>query len=76
MLPLFTDLSNWDAESINAVIMDYAAANGLKYLTAMLPLLFAVSGLKATPGGASDLMALLGKEESIARIEKALAVLA
>ena len=76
MLPLFTDLADWDAESINAVIMDYAAANSLKYLTAMLPLLFAVSGLKATPGGASDLMALLGREESIARIEKALAVLA
>ena len=76
MLPLFMDLTDWNAEKINEIIMNYAAENSLKYLTAMLPLLFAVSGLKATPGGASDLMALLGKEESIARLEKALTVLA
>ena len=41
----------------------------------MWPIRTAVSGKQMTPGGATELMALLGKEESIARIEAAIAKL-
>ena len=39
------------------------------------PLRTAVSGKQMTPGGATELMELLGKEESIARIKKGIDLL-
>jgi len=76
MIPRFESLTNWSADAVNELISAYAAEKGCKYLTAMLPLLFAVSGLKATPGGASDLMYLLGREESLNRLKAGLEKLA
>ena len=75
MIPRLSELKVWNAETINDAITACASERSCKYLSVMLPLLFAVSGLKATPGGASDLMALLGREESLARLETALAKL-
>ena len=56
----------------------YAYSNGLEEYKngfVMWPIRTAVSGKQMTPGGATELMALLGKEESIARIEAAIAKL-
>ena len=39
------------------------------------PLRVAVSGKASTPGGATELCALLGKEESLRRIEAGIALL-
>ena len=36
----------------------------------------AVSGLSATPGGATEIMEVIGKEESLKRIDLAMAKLA
>ena len=41
----------------------------------MLPVRTAVSGKQMTPGGATELMELLGKEESLKRINDAIAKL-
>ena len=41
----------------------------------MWPLRTAVSGKQATPGGATELMSILGKDETLARIEAAIAKL-
>ena len=38
----------------------------------MWPIRTAVSGKQSTPGGATELMEILGKEESIARIKAAI----
>ena len=38
----------------------------------MWPISTAVSGYQSTPGGATELMEILGKEESIARIKAAI----
>ena len=38
----------------------------------MWPLRIALSGQKVTPGGVTELLYLLGKEESLARIETAM----
>ena len=38
----------------------------------MWPIRTAVSGKQMTPGGATELMELLGKEESLNRIRKAI----
>ena len=39
------------------------------------PLRTAVSGKQMTPGGATELMEVLGKEESLARIRKGIKLL-
>ena len=41
----------------------------------MWPIRTAVSGKQMTPGGATELMEILGKEESIARIKKGIELL-
>ena len=38
----------------------------------MWPLRTAVSGKQATPGGATELMSILGKDETLARINAAI----
>ena len=40
----------------------------------MWPLRTAVSGKQNTPGGATELMEVLGKEESLSRIRKGLRI--
>jgi len=41
----------------------------------MWPVRTAVSGKQMTPGGATELMEVLGKEESLARIRKGIEML-
>jgi glutamyl-tRNA synthetase len=41
----------------------------------MWPIRTAVSGKQMTPGGATELMEVLGKEESLLRIRKGIALL-
>jgi glutamyl-tRNA synthetase len=41
----------------------------------MWPIRTAVSGKQMTPAGATEIMEIIGKEESIARIQKGIALL-
>ena len=41
----------------------------------MWPIRIAVSGMTVTPGGAVEILDILGKEESMSRLEKGLAKL-
>lgn len=50
----------------------YAGEKGYKIGYVMWPLRTAVSGKQNTPGGATEIMDVLGKEESLARIQKAI----
>ena len=52
-----------------------AAQMGVKNSIILWPLRVAVSGKASTPGGATELCALLGKEESISRIKAGIALL-
>ena len=52
-----------------------AAEKGVKNSIILWPLRVAVSGKASTPGGATELCALLGKDEALARIERGIAML-
>ena len=54
---------------------DFVAEKGCKNGYVMWPVRTAVSGKQMTPGGATELMEILGKEESIARIKKGIELL-
>lgn len=68
-------LENWDHDSIHDCLINLAQEQGLKNGTVMWPARIAVSGKTVTPGGAIEILDILGREESIGRMEKGLAKL-
>lgn len=75
LLPEYEALEDYSVPAIEKVAMDYVAEKGIKNGQALWPLRTAVSGRQMTPGGAYEIMEILGKEESLARIRKAVAML-
>jgi len=79
-LPLLEALETWDNNSLFLSLKDFGKQAGYKTGTVMWPIRTALSGVPATPGGATALAEVLGKEETLKRIrsgieklEKALA---
>ncbi len=70
LLPLYEELQDYSISAIEKVAMDYVAQKGCKNGQALWPLRTAVSGKQMTPGGAYEIMEILGREESLARIRK------
>ena len=60
-------LAKWDAASVEAAIREVAEAEGLKLGKLAQPLRAALTGRTTSPG-IFDVLALLGKDESLARI--------
>ncbi len=60
-------LAEWDAASVEAAIREVAEAEGLKLGKLAQPLRAALTGRTTSPG-IFDVLALLGKDESLARI--------
>ena len=75
MLPLYEALDDYSIPAIEKVAMDYVAQKGCKNGLALWPLRTAVSGKQMTPGGAYEIMEILGKEESLRRIRKGIELL-
>ena len=69
-------VESFDNDTLFAALMPIAEKLQIKTGTLMWCVRIAVSGMTATPGGATEIMEVIGKEESLARIEKALAKLA
>lgn len=62
-------LENWNCDSIKELLISYAEKNELKNGTVMWPARIAVAGKTVTPGGAVEILDILGKEESLRRME-------
>lgn len=62
----------WDNASLYESLVSIAQNLGLKNSQVLWPVRTALSGKPVTPCGASELMELLGKEESVKRIKKAI----
>ena len=74
-LDVLRSLEIWTNERLYEALVALAAEKGVKNAIVLWPLRVAVSGKASTPGGATELCALLGKEESIRRIEAGIALL-
>jgi len=72
LLPQFEALSDYSVLAIENVIMSYIADKGIKNGQGLWPVRTAVSGKQSTPGGAYEIMNILGKEESVHRIKVAI----
>ena len=75
ILPVLESLEVWTNEGLYEALVALAAKLELKNSVVLWPLRVAVSGKASTPGGATELCALLGKEESIARVKAGIALL-
>ena len=75
ILPVLESLEVWTNEGLYEALVALAAKLEVKNSVVLWPLRVAVSGKASTPGGATELCALLGKEESIARVKAGIALL-
>ena len=75
LLPRLEALDDFSGESLKNLVTEYVAEKGIKNGQALWPLRTAVSGRQMTPGGAYEIMEILGKEESLQRIRKGIELL-
>lgn len=75
MVPILEAQEDFSNDALYAMLQKYVADKGVKNGYVMWPIRTAVSGKQMTPGGATELMEVLGKEESLARIRKGIALL-
>lgn len=71
LLPRFEELSDYSVGGIEGILAEYIAEKGIKNGQGLWPVRTAVSGKQSTPGGAYEIMHILGKEESLRRIHLA-----
>lgn len=69
VLPVLEGQDDFSNDALFAKLSEFAAEHEYKTGFVMWPIRTAVSGKQMTPGGATELMEILGKEESIARIK-------
>lgn len=70
ILPALEAVSDWTQENIHTALFDLIAKLEVKNGLILWPLRTALSGKQFTPGGGVELAYLLGKEETLARIQK------
>lgn len=75
VLPLLEVQEDYSNDALYAVLAGYVEEKGCKTGYVMWPIRTAVSGKQMTPAGATEIMEVLGKEESLARIRKGIALL-
>ncbi len=68
LLPLFEAQEDYSNDALYALLQDYVSKKECKNGFALWPVRTAVSGKQMTPAGATEIMELLGKEESLNRI--------
>ncbi|MCR5487654.1 MAG: glutamate--tRNA ligase [Lachnospiraceae bacterium] len=75
LLPVLEEREDYSNDSLYQLFTGFASEKGMKNGTVLWPLRTALSGKPMTPGGATELMELLGREESAARIRKGIELL-
>lgn len=74
-LQTFENVDNWTEEYLKSLVPEIAEKAGVKNGQVFLPLRLALTGVAQSPGGATEMADLLGKEESLRRIKTGLEIL-
>ena len=75
VLPILEAEEDYSNDALYSKIQEFVTEKGYKNGYVLWPIRTAVSGKQMTPAGATEIMELLGKEESLARIRKGIALL-
>ncbi|GAA6428310.1 glutamate--tRNA ligase [Dielma fastidiosa] len=70
-----TGLTEWSETSIHDTLMNLVQTLGIKNGQLLFPVRIAVSGKQMTPGGAIEIAEIIGKEETLRRIDASIAQL-
>lgn len=73
LLPVLEAQEDYSNDALYATLQQFAADHEYKNGYVLWPIRTAVSGKQMTPGGATELMEIFGKEESIRRIQDGIA---
>ena len=75
VLPILEAQEDYSNDALYATLLKYVEEKGCKNGYVMWPIRTATSGMQMTPAGATEIMEILGKEESIKRIKKGIELL-
>ena len=75
VLPLLEAQEDYTNDPLFASLSEFVKEKGYKNGYVMWPLRTAVSGKQMTPAGATEIMEIIGKEESLTRIRKGIELL-
>ena len=75
ILPVLEAQQDYSNDALYQTLCDFVAEKGCKNGYVLWPVRTAVSGKQMTPGGAYEIMDILGKEESLKRIRKGIELL-
>ena len=67
-LPVLEALPQWDVNTIHDAMIALAGELGVKNGTLLWPVRIAAAGTLVTPGGAMEILTLLGREEALRRL--------
>lgn len=70
LLPILEEQTDYSNDALYQTLLAYVEKKGCKNGYVMWPVRTAVSGKQMTPAGATEIMEILGKEESLSRIRK------
>ena len=70
LVPLLEAQTDYSNDALYQTLSSYVERKGCKNGYVMWPVRTAVSGRQMTPAGATEIMEILGKEESLNRIRK------
>ena len=72
VIPALEALDTWDTEHIHDCLIELAEKMEVKNALLMWPVRIAAAGKAVTPGGAVEICAILGREETLSRLKKGL----
>lgn len=75
ILPTLEEIEDYSNDALYAKLLEFVKEHGYKNGYVMWPLRTAVSGKQSTPGGATEIMEIIGKDETLSRIKAAIALL-
>ena len=75
MLPMLEAQTVYENDALYELIQNYAQENACKTGFVIWPLRIAVSGKQVAPAGATEIMEVIGKEETLTRIRKGMEML-
>ena len=73
--PILSGMADWTEANLHDTVMAAIPESGMKNATVLWPLRIAITGRAATPGGAFEMAYLLGKDETMKRLDDAMAKL-
>ena len=71
--PMLESIDPWTEQQLHDKVMEFIPTTGLKNGQMLWPLRIAISGRESTPGGAFEIAYLLGREETLKRLDDSIA---